>query len=185
MTQQSSKQESQDRRQFLEKLAGGALAATTTAHAAASAPAAERLPTITLGKHLVTRLIAGSNPMGGFSHSVPKLSAIMTDWFTPERTLDFVRRCERNGINTWQTNTSPKAMGALRDARDGGSRMQWICLTPDVSPAQWKEVAALKPIAVVHHGENTDRFFRAGEEGKIHDFVKKVHDIGDMASINA
>lgn len=185
MTHQNSKQESQDRRQFLEKLAGGTLAATTAAHAVASAPAAERLPVIALGKYSVTRLIAGSNPMGGFSHSVPKLSAIMTDWFTAERTLDFVRRCERNGINTWQTNTNPKALGALRAARDSGSKMQWICLTPDVTPDQWKEVAALKPIAVVHHGENTDRLFRAGEEGKIRDFLKKVRDLGFLAGISS
>lgn len=185
MTHRNSKEESPGRRQFMEKLAGGALAAMTTARAADSAPAAERLPTITLGKHSVTRLIAGSNPMSGYSHSVPKLDAIMTDWFTRERMLDFVRRCERNGINTWQTNTFPKNMGALREARDSGSKMQWICLTSDVDAAKWKEVAALKPIAVVHHGSTTDGLFRTGEEGKIRDFVKKVHDLGFLAGISS
>lgn len=178
MTHQNIKEEARGRRQFL-KLAGGALAAATTARAA------ETLPAIALGKHSVTRLIAGSNPTNGYSHSVPKISAIMADWFTPERTLDFVRRCERNGINTWQTSITPKTLGALRSARDSGSKMQWICLTSDVSPDKWKEVAGLNPIAVVHHGENTDQMFRAGGEGKIHDFVRKVHDLGFLAGISS
>ena len=69
-------------------------------------------------------MVAGYNPIGGYSHSVPKLSALMKDWFTPERTLDYVRRCEGAGINTWQAGIDPKVFGALRAAWDAGSKMQ-------------------------------------------------------------
>jgi hypothetical protein len=169
-----------DRRSFCGRMAAGALAAVPLRAAAGAA-----LPTITLGKHTVTRMIAGYNPIGGYAHSVPKLGAIMKDWFTPERTLDFVRRCESHGINTWQAGLDPKVFGALRAAWDSGSKMQWICLNGDMSPAQWKEVAALKPVAVVHHGENTDRLFRSGQEGQVRDFLKKVHDLGLMAGISS
>jgi hypothetical protein len=60
----------------------------------------------------------------------------MKDWFTSERTLDYVRRCEAAGINTWQASIDPKVFGALRAAWDGGSKMQWICLMPDVGAVQ-------------------------------------------------
>ena len=107
-----SRQSPYDRRTFVSRLATGVLAASSASAAAEASP----LPTIPLGKHKVTRLIAGYNPIGGYSHSVPKLSALMKDWFTPERTLDYVRRCEGAGINTWQAGIDPKVFGALRAA---------------------------------------------------------------------
>jgi len=176
-----TRQLSCDRRTFVTRLATGAVALSSATHAAET----PSLPTISLGKHKVTRLIAGYNPIGGYSHSVPKLSALMKDWFTPERTLEYVRRCEAAGMNTWQASIDPKVFGALRAAWDTGSKMQWICLMPDVEPAQWKEILALHPIAVVHHGENTDRAFRAGEESKIRDFLRKAHDFGVLAGVSS
>jgi len=143
------------------------------------------LPTVTLGKHQVTRLLAGYNPIGGYSHSVPKLSAIMRDWFTPERTLEYALSCERNGINTWQGSVDKKVFGALRAAWEKGSKLQWLCLMNDEAPSVWKEIVDLKPIAVVHHGEVTDRLYKAGEQVKIRDFLKKAHDFGIMAGISS
>ena len=172
---------STDRRSFLANIASGALAASSAAAATETAS----LPSIKLGKHDVSRLIAGYNPIGGYSHSVPKLSALMKDWFTLERTIEYVHRCERNGIDTWQASIDKKCFSALRAAWDSGSKMKWICLMADVDAAQWKEIIDLKPIAVVHHGENTDRFFRAGEEGKIRDFLKKAHDYGVLAGVSS
>lgn len=165
----------------MTRLAAGALAASSASRAAETST----LPTIQLGKHQVTRLVAGYNPVGGYAHSVPKLSALMKEWFTPERTLEYVRRCERNGINTWQASIDRKVFDALRAAWEGGSKMQWMCLMPDTDAAQWKEVIGLKPIAVVHHGENTDRMFRSGEEGKIRDFIHKAHDFGVLAGVSS
>lgn len=161
------------------------LTVAATAATANAAPAQGALPTIRLGKHTVTRLIAGYNPIGGHSHSVPKLSAIMKNWFTLERTVEFIERCERAGINTWQASVDSKAFEALRTAWARGSKMQWICLTGDQPPEKWKEIVALKPIAIVHHGEHTDRLFRTAEEDQLKDFVKKVHDAGILAGISS
>lgn len=143
------------------------------------------LPTVKIGKYEVTRLVAGYNPIGGYSHAVPKLSVIMKEWFTPGRTLEYALACERNGINTWQVSVDPKVFGALRAARERGSKIQWLCLMRDEEPAVWKEVMDLKPMAVVHHGGVTDRFFRAGEHSKVKDFVKKAHDYGVMAGVSS
>jgi hypothetical protein len=161
------------------------LGVAASAATAASVPATGPLPTIRLGKHEVTRLIAGYNPIGGHSHSVPKLSAIMKDWFTPARTVEFIERCERAGINTWQASVDPKAFNALRTAWDRGSKMKWICLMKDEPAEKWKEIIALKPIAIVHHGESTDKLFRTDQQDDLRDFVKKVHDAGILAGISS
>lgn len=172
---------SRDRRTFLTQLAAGALAAPATSQGAGAA----LLPTIKLGKHEVTRLIAGYNPIGGYSHTNQKLDSLMKEWFTPERTLEYARRCEQNGINTWQCSVDKKCFTALRQAWDSGSKIQWICLMKDVGPAQWKEIIDLKPIAVVHHGEYTDRFFDTAEEEQIRDFIKKARDYGVLAGVSS
>jgi hypothetical protein len=172
---------SPDRRTFLTQLAVGAMATPAATHAAGVAT----LPTIKLGKYDVTRMIAGYNPIGGYSHTTPKLDRLMKDWFTPERTLDFVRTCEKNGINTWQSSVDPKCFGVLRKAWDSGSKMQWICLMRDVDPAQWKEIIDLKPLGVVHHGEVTDRLFNTAEEENIRDFIKKAHNYGVLAGVSS
>jgi hypothetical protein len=171
------------RRNFVQAIAFSGLAA---ARGAAADPGAKLvIPTVMLGKHTVSRLIAGYNPVGGYSHSVPKLSVIMRNWFTLERTVEFIEHCEQQGINTWQASIDTKVYAALRQAWERGSRMQWICLMHDAEPAQWKEIVDLKPIAVVHHGEFTDRMYRDGSQGKIADFLKKAHDFGVMAGISS
>ncbi|MEZ5399915.1 MAG: hypothetical protein R2729_09600 [Bryobacteraceae bacterium] len=162
----------------------GFLGAMSASGVALAAPATA-LPTVAIGRHKVTRLIAGYNPIGGYAHSVPKLSAIMRQWFTRDRVVDFLLNCERNGINTWQASIDPKAFEALRVARDAGSKIQWLCLMHDAEPAVWKEVAALHPLAVVHHGEHTDRHYRAGGQAKIADFIAKAHDHGVLAGISS
>lgn len=168
-----------ERRRFLRAMGVSGVAG------AASAGPQGALPTIPLGKHEVTRLIAGYNPIGGYSHSVPKLSAIMRSWFTRDRVVEYLLNCERNGINTWQASIDQKAFEALRMAREAGLKMQWMCLMPDVDEAQWKQVLALRPLAVVHHGEQTDRLYRTGAAAKIADFVHKAHDYGVMAGISS
>ncbi|MBI4892080.1 MAG: hypothetical protein HY821_15750 [Acidobacteria bacterium] len=143
------------------------------------------LPTVEIGRFKVTRLVAGYNPIGGHSHAVPKLSTIMKDWFTPERTLEYALQCERNGINTWQVSVDRKVFGALRAAKERGSKLQHLVLMRDEDAATWKEIAELKPIAVVHHGGVTDRFFYGGQQEKVRDFLKKAHDFGLMAGVSS
>ncbi|HZT82404.1 MAG TPA: twin-arginine translocation signal domain-containing protein, partial [Gemmataceae bacterium] len=93
------------RRRFLQQAAGLAAGAAL----APTAPAADQpkpdplLPTVKLGKHAVTRLIIGGNPIYGYSHFNKHLSRHMTDWHTPERVVELLQRVERAGINTWQT----------------------------------------------------------------------------------
>ncbi len=180
-----------NRRTFLKQMCTGAAAAavgSTTAHGAEKAKGSQTgtMPTISLGEHTVTRLIAGSNPVAGYSHSTRNLARHMREFFTLERTIQFAKDCERVGINTWQTSCSNKIFTALRKLREQGSKLQWICLTSD-NPMEPKleEVLKLKPIGIVHHGGVTDMSFRLKRKEKVSDFIKKVKDAGVLAGVSA
>ncbi len=183
------------RRGFLKHLCAGAAAAVgahaagphaAAADASGKAPAKAKLSTIRIGKHTLTRLVAGANPVGGYSHSTPNLAKHMREYFTHERTVEFVRECVRAGINTWQNNPSDKVLRAIKELRAEGPDFHWICLTSDkpFEPPR-KRLLALKPIALVHHGGVTDTLFRLGKHQQVHDFVKKVHDAGVMAGVSS
>src|SRR5262249_47731676 len=99
------------RRDFLHRAAGaGAGAAAGGAAGAAAAGEAPLLPTVKLGPHAVTRLILGGNPIYGYSHFNRLLSRHMTDWHTPERVVELLKRCEQAGVNAWQNSYAERTL---------------------------------------------------------------------------
>ncbi|MFC1636141.1 hypothetical protein ACFL5Z_15005 [Planctomycetota bacterium] len=184
------------RREFLSRFSvavtGSALAIGSTSKTKAATSdettsPAPLLPTIRLGKHRVTRLIAGSNPISGYSYLGPLLDRHMKDYFTPEQIVEFLWKCEREGINCHQ-GTRPEIMeGVFRTLWERGSKMKFICLHaggPERTPIE-KVVKSTRPIAIAHHGGVTDRLFRQGKSGEVHDFVKRVRDAGVLAGVSA
>jgi hypothetical protein len=156
----------------------------SSADAASPAPP---LPTIRLGDHNITRLIAGSNPISGYSYMGPILDQHMREYFTPEQTGEFLWKCERAGINTHQFSSPEQMADVFRKLRDRGSKMKFICLHAG-GPEQTlikQVVKDTQPIAIVHHGGATDRLFREGKSREVHDFVKRVHDAGVLAGVSA
>jgi hypothetical protein len=159
------------------------------ASAALAAPAAPAplLPTIRLGKYEVTRLILGANPFYGFSHFNRLFDQHMLEWSTPENVLKTVRACEENGINTWQLSDARRGLEDIQRYREQGGKIQWILLSSrrmeeDLS---WiPKIARMGPIGIVHHGGTTDRRWRAGEQGKIQDFLKAVRDSGVLVGLS-
>jgi hypothetical protein len=175
------------RRRFLQQVSAGA-AAALSGPLGLTAGASESLPTIAIGRYRLTRLIAGSNPISGYSHSTRNLDEHMKEYFTHERVVAFVERCERMGINAWQTGHGPneKVVRALSTLRERGSKIHWFCLAWEGEGHRpLGEVVALKPIAMVHHGGATDRLFRGNQAEKVHDFVKKAHDAGVLAGVSS
>jgi len=150
----------------------------------AGEPQAVSLPTIQLGKHRVTRLVAGYNPIGGFSYLGHHMDQHMREYYTVERTAEFLQRCEQQGINTHQFSPSDKMTQVLRLVRERGSKMQFICL--HAGRSQVKSLAeSTRPIAMAHHGGVTDTLFAEGKSREVHDFVKAVHDQGLLAGVSA
>ncbi|MHC4395503.1 MAG: hypothetical protein ACYS1A_07585 [Planctomycetota bacterium] len=184
------------RREFLSRLSAAAAGSAlmlgnigrgediSEANSSSVGPA---LPTIQLGEHRITRLIAGSNPILGYSYMGPVMDRHMKEYFTEGRTVEFLLKCERAGINTHQLGGPEKMADILRKLRERGSKMKFICLHASgperISIKQ--VVEEIQPIAVVHHGGVTDRLFRAGKSGEVHDFMKRVHDAGVLAGVSA
>ena len=104
------------RRQFLTGISSLAAAAWIgldggpAAAAAPAAPAAAALPTIQLGQHRISRLVAGSNPILGYSYLGPHTDQHMKEYFTPERTVEFLQNCERAGITAHQFADPDRAL---------------------------------------------------------------------------
>lgn len=171
------------RRQFLAHVSAAAvaLAAGGTARAA-DAPAL--LPTIALGPHRITRLVAGWNPVGGHSYLGNHMDQHMREYFTVERTVEFLQRCERAGINVHQFTPAEKTNDVLRLVRESGSAMQFICLHAGREGVK-DTVAGTRPIAMAHHGGVTDKLFAEGKAGEVHDYVKEAHDRGVLAGVSA
>ncbi len=163
------------RRRFLQSVMAAPLAA--------AAEAGHSMPRIAIGKHSVSRLIAGGNPMRGFSHSSLKLSRHMMEYYTAARIAEFLLHCEKYGINTFQSSYSDTVRDGILGAREKGSRIQFICLaSPRHAPLE--KILPLEPIAICHHGAVTDPAFRKGEAGRVHDYVKRVHDAGVLAGVS-
>ncbi len=189
------------RRHFLRSVAGATAGLAMTCNpdaealAAAGAPPPPQgaapnpagMPMLRLGKHSVSRLILGSNPIHGYSHFNKILSNHMTDWSTVDHVCELLDNCARHGINTWQFSHHDRAMRDLKAHRERGGKTQWILLSHreiEEDHRVIKDVVKMNPIGIVHHGGSAERKRRNGETGKIKDFLKAVRDSGVLVGLS-
>jgi len=117
----------------------------------------------------------------------PFMDRHMREYFTIERTVEFLQQCGKEGITAWQFDHREKGIAAVQTMRERGSRMKFICLHaggPERTSIK-QVVKDTRPIAIVHHGGVTDRLLREGKSREVHDFVKRVHDAGVLAGVSA
>jgi hypothetical protein len=184
MHQSSDVRRTTGRREFLTQVAAVSTAAGVIAARTADAPADAALPTLALGPHRITRLVAGWNPLGGHSYLGVHMDRHMREYFTAERTVEFLERCERAGINAHQFSMGETTVEVLAKLRERGSALKLICL--DAGRDGIKNIlASTRPIAMAHHGGVTDRLFAEGKAGEVHDYVKAAHDCGVLAGVSA
>ena len=153
------------RRDFLRK--AGALPAALMAGGCAAeaedvAPKKTAMPQIRIGPHSISRLICGSNPFNGGSHLSVFVNRQMRSHYTPEKTLETLRRCREVGINCWQGGVGGAQL--YKRLVDEGGKMHYI--------------------AIAHHGEVTDRLFKEGKIDQIHDYLKRVRDAGMTVGVS-
>jgi hypothetical protein len=176
------------RREFLAQLSAlaacGLNSGAAAEETASTTPTGQPLPTIALGTHRLSRLIAGWNPVGGHSYLGPHMDRHMREYFTVDRTVEFLLACENAGITAHQYSPSDKTEPVLRQVRERGSKMKFLGLhagrdgVPDM-------IRSTSPIAMVHHGGVTDRLFSQGKSCEVHDYVKTAHDHGVLAGVSA
>ncbi len=178
-----------NRREFLKQTVAGVSLAAAAAAFGQDASARPGMPLIQVGSYHMSRLILGSNPMLGYSHSSAVLSRLMSEYFTVENIGKLLEQCLALGVNTWQTSADKKVDQALANLRNSGRDIQWIFLA---NGPHLEDVNALKeiirrnkPTAIVHHGQVTDRLWREGHVGKAYDFIKRVQDLGVMAGLSS
>ncbi len=184
------------RRDFLQQAAAGAVCLASvagmerdlTADVLADEGAPKLLPTIKLGPHAVTRLIIGGNPIYGYSHFNSLLSRHQTEWHTPERVVELLKRSEAAGINTWQNSYAPRTIQDLDRYRAAGGTMHWLCLGKpdwDQNPEIINEAASRKPIGIAPHGSLAERLHREGRLGVLRDLLKRIRDAGILVGLSA
>jgi hypothetical protein len=155
---------------------------------AAESPAEPLLPTIKLGRHQVTRLIVGGNPIYGHSHFNRILSQSMIAWHTPERVVELLKRCEAKGINTWQNSYAERTLSDLDRYRAAGGRMQWLCLGKpdwDEHPDRIEDAAKRQPIGIAPHGALAERLHRQNKLDLLTGLLKRIRDTGVLVGLSA
>jgi hypothetical protein len=140
---------------------------------------AATMPQIRLGPYSVSRLITGANTINGGSHLSRFTNLEMLEYFTPERTLAFLRRCEEVGINTWQASVRNAEL--LRMHREQGGRLQFLSLFRD---SDLEEVLATDPIGVAYHGEETDRLYKEGKISHVREQCLRARDRGTLVGVS-
>jgi hypothetical protein len=180
------------RRDFLQQAAGLAacLAAAAPAQAGSDTPPRTEplLPTVALGKHQITRLIVGGNPIYGHSHFNHLFSRSMTDWHTPERVVALLKRCEQCGINCWQNSYAERTLQDLERYRAEGGTMHWLSLGKpdwDEHPERVEAAARHRPIGIAPHGGLNERLHRQGRLGVLTDLLKRIRDQGVLVGLSA
>jgi hypothetical protein len=186
----SDRSKTATRRDFLQRTAGLASGVATLAAAsdAAQPPAAPLLPTIRLGQHQVTRLIIGGNPIYGYSHFNRLLSRHQTDYHTPERVVELLRRCEQAGINTWQNSYAERTLEDLDRHRKAGGTMHWLCLGKpdwDKNPERIEDAARRKPIGIAPHGALAERLHRQDRLKELVALLARIRKTGALVGLSA
>lgn len=156
--------------------------AGTAAAAAAKSPG---VPTVPFGKHRVSRLIVGGNPVSGTSHLNNELSREMVDYFTSANIKRMLRDCESSGINAWQSRGDKHIIRILHEYRQEGGTIQWIgqTATEIIFDRNLREMASESPIGIYHHGSLTDRLWAAGKIDNARDNLKRIRDTGTRVGL--
>jgi hypothetical protein len=184
---------SSTRRAFLQQaatLAAGIAPMSASLSQAAATNAGETglLPTVRLGKHQVTRLIIGGNPVYGYSHFNKILSQYQIAWHTPERVLELLQSCVRAGINTWQNSYAERSLADVDAFRSAGLQLNWLCLGKpdwDQHPEHIKTAAKHKPIGIAPHGHLAEHLHRQSKLDVLTDLLKRIRDEGVLVGLSA
>jgi hypothetical protein len=176
------------RRGFLQQAAGLTVLSSTGLAVDSTGQRETLLPTIQLGRHAVTRLIIGGNPIYGYSHFNKLLSQYQVAWHTPQRVMELLQRCEQAGINTWQNSYARRTLEDLDRFRAEGGHLHWLCLGKgdwDQHPERINDAARRGPIGIAPHGALAERLHRQGKITLLTDLLKRIRDQGVLVGLSA
>src|SRR5438270_2978056 len=156
-----------------------AAAQTPSADQVPPAKSGPLLPVVPFGKHKITRLVAGANPIYGYSHFNYVFSAHMGEYHSTARVIAFLRELERAGLNTWQASWSERLEIDWLKYKEQGGKLQLLVLsrpTFNDEPEMLQRAIKLKPLGIAQHGGSTNRFWAAGQMDRSLDYLKRIRD---------
>ena len=156
------------------------------------------LPTVRWGRHEISRLLLGHNPLKGIAHQPGELGREMKEFFDADlsRGLALMRRCEELGITTFQMGfrpTEPLVEKLIRGRRAEGGRFKWIATfysLPQDREAARQELRSLlamnpPPIGVQQVGNTSDLLMRQGKLDLSLDNLKRFRDAGLLVGLGS
>jgi len=146
-------------------------------------------PTIPFGTYRITRPIVGGNPFCGNSHFSAARSREMAAYYTPERVVEVLQRCERAGINTVQARSDyQRVLYWLKLFRREGGELQLVAQTASEMHRIFQSIrilAAAGAIGIYHHGSQADRFWQAGKIDEVEVYLKRMRDCGVQVGLGS
>ncbi len=142
------------------------------------------LPTLRLGSHEVSRLIVGANTINGGSHLSRFTNEQMREYFSTDKVLEHLEDCARIGINAWQSGLGNLSWYEALRAR--GVEMDFLSLAGEPKEAEdtLERLAAAGTIAVFHHGEFTDSYFKEGRLQQVREYCRRIRDAGMLVGVS-
>jgi len=144
-------------------------------------PQLPQLPMVPFGPTRVSRLIVGGNPFSGNSHWSEALDGEMRDYFTAERIVRTLLRCQESGMTAMQSRADRHITRVLGEYRSRGGNMQWIAQTASEMadlPRNVRTIAREGAIGAYHHGSRTDSLWSEGRIDEVHPLLKTMRDEG-------
>jgi hypothetical protein len=201
------------RRNFLGKIGALAAASSVAANASATqqqpAPGAaapgrgpapnpwpvpgplskEPMPTVRYGKHEISRLIIGSNVVGGLSHLSQMIDVEIKAWNAVHLTEEF-KRCEELGINCMESGQ--RHIPAYNEANNGKlmfATRNSAPLDESIKPGRGAKEIAKSGCIAIHHGgagdTGTDAWWRRGKLDRVREWCKAVRDAGVLVAVTS
>ena len=127
-------------------------------------------------------MVMGCNQFYGYSHFNNLLDTIMREWNTPARVCQTLLQCEQNGINAYQYAHSERSLSDLDLCRAKGGKIQLIGVHFGEAPVE-EVVRRIRLIAMYHHGEAVDVFFRDGKMDRVQEYAKRLRQTGVLVGI--
>ena len=203
------------RRSFLEKI--GALAAASGVAASANAAPQQQaapgapppgrgpgrdpwptpgplsrqpMPTVRFGKYDVSRLIIGSNIVGGLSHLSQMIDVEIRGWNTTAHLHENFKHCEELGINCMEDGA--RRIPPYNEANNGKmlfTTRNTAGLDESIKPGRGAKEIAKGGCIAIHHGgagdTGTDAWWRRGKLDRVREWCKAVRDAGVLVAVTS
>jgi hypothetical protein len=173
---------------FVKSLEEHALA-TGAVEKSAGTPAVPKLPSGTIGKVKISRLICGGNLISGYAHSrdLIYMSSFLKQYFTDEKIMETWAKCEACGVNTMICYPEDKhAIDVYQRYRNHGGRIQYLAqIAPkknDLKTAVKHAVDAGAAGAFLV-GNLGDEWTRDGSAGLVGELIQMIKDHGLISGV--